>query len=130
MTQHTVLIVDDERHITFLLKYKLEDIGLRVLSANNGREGFDLAKDERPSLVITDFQMPYMSGMELARAMRDEPATAEIPLIMVTARAHRVASEELVNTNIRELIQKPFSPNRLLALIGEILDIEPMRQAS
>ncbi len=130
MDPHTVLIVDDERHITFLLKYKLEDIGLKVVSAHNGREGFELAQSEKPSLIITDFQMPYMSGIQLARALHDEPATADIPLIMITARAHRVAGDELVNTNVRELIQKPFSPNRLMALIGEILDIEPMRQAS
>ncbi|MCA9295315.1 MAG: response regulator, partial [Phycisphaerales bacterium] len=87
MDQHTVLIVDDERHITFLLKYKLEDLGLRVVSAHNGREGFELAQSEHPSLVITDFQMPYMSGIELARAMHDDPATTDIPIIMVTARA-------------------------------------------
>ncbi|MEM7229589.1 MAG: response regulator [Planctomycetota bacterium] len=130
MDPHTVLIVDDERHITFVLKYKLEDIGLHVITAHNGKEGLERATAERPSLVITDFQMPYMSGIDLARALREQPTTCEIPVVMITARAHRVGAEELVDTNVCELIQKPFSPSRLLALIGEILDVEPTRKAS
>jgi DNA-binding response OmpR family regulator len=126
----TVLIVDDERHITHIVGRKLERSGLRVYSANFGREALDIAIEHVPDIVVTDFQMPGMTGLELAIALHNHPRTAHTPVIMVTARGHRLPSSELVDTNIREIMMKPFSPNELLVRVEEILDARLQRPES
>jgi CheY-like chemotaxis protein len=117
----TVLIVDDEPHVVHVIQFKLERAGLGVLVAGNGRRGFDLALEHGPDLVITDFQMPGGDGLELAKRLRDDPATADIPVIMLTARGHRAPLEELASTNVHSLLAKPFSPRELLHKVQQQL---------
>ncbi len=74
-----------------------------------------------PSLVITDYQMPYLSGLELCARMRAEPELKNIPAIMLTARGFSINSSELDGTNIRELIPKPFSPREVLRIVQRVL---------
>ncbi|MEM7228405.1 MAG: response regulator [Planctomycetota bacterium] len=119
-----VLIVDDERHVTSLLRYKLESAGIAVHTANDGRAGFESALACIPDLVVVDFHMPYMNGIELARAMHGHPTTAETPVVVITAHAHCLRDEDLVDTNVCELLPKPFSPKDLLKTIHEILNTE------
>ncbi|MHC5022362.1 MAG: response regulator [Planctomycetota bacterium] len=121
MTPATILIVDDERHITHVVKYKLEAAGHRVIVASNGREAFEAARQHVPDLVITDYQMPLMSGVELARALRENDSTDRVPVLMVTGRGHRLPASELQETNIRFLMAKPFSPRELLESVDEII---------
>jgi DNA-binding response OmpR family regulator len=121
MISATILIVDDERHITHVVQYKLEAAGHRVLVATNGRDAFDAAREHRPNLIITDYQMPLMSGLELARALGDDAKTSHIPVVMVTGRGHRLPSTDLQDTNIRHLIAKPFSPRELLQSVEDLL---------
>ena len=92
MCAKTILVVDDEPHIRYLLDFKLRQVGFTVITANNGAQAFDLAAQHRPDLVVTDFQMPAGSGLDLCKRLRANPGTAEIPALMLTARAHRVAA--------------------------------------
>ena len=123
MTAHpfTILIVDDEPHVIYVVKFKLENAGYNVITADNGKLAYILACEHLPVLVVTDFQMPGGSGLELATRLKANPETSDIPIIMVTARGHRIAPTELTTTNIKQVMAKPFSPRELIGHIHELL---------
>ena len=116
-----VLICDDEPHISAVIANRLEDSGYRVKEARDGQEGLMIASEQSPVLIVTDLQMPRMSGLEMAIALRSSEPTAMIPVIMVTGRGHFVGEEELARTGIKALLPKPFSARQLLALINNVL---------
>ncbi len=118
---HKILIVDDDPHMVHLLSYKLRQMGFEVITANNGREGYDLACQYKPALAVTDFQMPIMNGFEMAVKLNASAETSEIPLIMLTARGHKISPSDLLQTNIKSLISKPFSARQLITNISELL---------
>ena len=117
----TVLVVDDEPHIRYMLDYKLGRAGFTVLTASDGGQAYDLACEHRPDVVVTDFQMPGGDGLELCKRLNANTATASIPVLMLTARGYKVPASDLQQTNIRGLMDKPFSPKDLLARIKELL---------
>jgi len=119
--QHRVLVVDDEAHIVQVLSLKLRNAGYDVLTAADGEEAFEMARTHRPDVVITDFQMPYMTGLELCRAMKADAATAATPVVMLTARGYALDPEDLLIGNIREVLSKPFSPRAIADLLGKLL---------
>ena len=121
MAQDTILVCDDEPHIVHVVAAKLKNAGFEVLTAADGREALDIARQHVPGLVITDYQMPYLSGLELCARMRAEPELKNIPAIMLTARGFSINSSELDGTNIRELIPKPFSPREVLRIVQRVL---------
>ena len=123
--KQTILVVDDETHIAHVVSLKLEQSGLRVVTASDGEEGFEAAVRERPDLVVTDFQMPVMTGLELSWKLREHPATAHIPVLVVTARGHLLTDEDLARTNVKGVMCKPFSPRHLLEKVRELLGEAP-----
>jgi two-component system alkaline phosphatase synthesis response regulator PhoP len=123
-----ILIVDDESHILHVLSLKLRNAGYDVLTALDGEEGFDCALRDHPDLIITDYQMPYMTGLELCRALGQDKATTDIPVVMLTARGYALESEDLSLRNIREVVTKPFSPRAIVDHIHRILsDVDASR---
>jgi DNA-binding response OmpR family regulator len=122
MPQYTVLVCDDEPHILHVVSTKLRNAGFEVLTAADGEEAFNLAAECRPDLVVTDYQMPMLSGLELCAKMRSEPATSGTPVIMLTARGFSMSEADLKNTNVRKILPKPFSPRELLRAAQEILE--------
>lgn len=121
MNSKTILIADDEAHITHVVSLKLRQAGLNVLVAANGEEAFELARANLPDMVVTDFQMPIMSGYDLSVALRKDPRTAGIPVLMITARGHMLSPEDLMKTNIKAVMCKPFSPRHVLERVTLIL---------
>ncbi len=121
MTAKKILVADDEPHITHVVSLKLRNAGLDVVLAHDGEEAYELALDDPPDLVITDLQMPYMSGLELSRRLREHEATRDIPVIMLTARGLGLAQEDLEATSIRAVMSKPFSPKQILERANAIL---------
>ena len=115
------VLVDDEPHITHMISRKLQQAGFEVRTAPDGRQGLDLIKSEPPDLVITDLQMPYMSGVELATRLWKSEQTCEIPIVMLTARGFMVEREIRELGNIKALLSKPFSPRSLLELAQRVL---------
>lgn len=111
---HTVLIADDEPHIRHLVGVKLKMAGFTVLVASNGKDCLDMAREHRPGLIVTDFQMPILSGFEMSQALAADHETASIPIILLTARGHKLSEEELATTSIRMIIDKPFGPTDLI----------------
>ena len=95
MQQKTVLVVDDEDHILRVVSYKLRGAGYTVLEANDGEEAWEILRGQSVDLVLTDQQMPFMTGLELVETMRTRPETADVPVLMLTARGFRLDAEEL-----------------------------------
>ncbi len=118
----TIMIVDDEAHIVHIIRYKLEREGYNVVTASDGQEAYDLAQLEDPDLIVTDFQMPVLSGYEMCVKLHDSDVTADTPIVMVTARGHKLSAKELAETNIRQMMCKPFSARELLVVVGELLN--------
>ena len=118
---YRILVVDDEAHILHVLSLKLRNAGHDVLTSVDGEEAFELACQELPDLIITDFQMPYMTGLELCRALADHGPTSQIPVLILTARGYALDDEDLQIGNIKGVISKPFSPRAVLQLVNDLL---------
>ena len=121
MTGKKVLVVDDEIHIVHVVAIKLRNNGFEVISAENGAKAFELACAEKPDIIVTDFQMPVMTGLELVAKLRQNETTKDIPVIMLTARSFAIEDEQKQNLKISEFLSKPFSPKELLRSIEDIL---------
>jgi two-component system, OmpR family, alkaline phosphatase synthesis response regulator PhoP len=122
MSQRTILVADDESHILHVVSLKLRNAGFRVVTARDGREALKLAQNEKPDLLITDYQMPELSGLEVCRRLKQEPATSAIPAIMLTARGYCLEPQDTERSGISCMLSKPFSPGQLLATVNEVLD--------
>lgn len=121
MSHGLILLVDDEPHITHVMDRKLRAAGFDVGTARDGEEGLDMALESLPRLVVTDLQMPHMSGIELAEALSADERTAGVPVILLTARGYFLSPDEIERTNIRRVVGKPFTARGLLETITEIL---------
>jgi DNA-binding response OmpR family regulator len=117
-----ILVVDDEAHIVQVVALKFRNAGLEVETAGDGDEALALVRRTPFDLVVTDLQMPTMSGIELARAMASDATLARIPVLMLTARGHLLREGEADSANIARVVHKPFSPRGLLADVMELLE--------
>lgn len=117
----TVLLADDEPLITSVVAQKLRSAGFQVLVAHDGEEALEVASRTPPDVVVTDLQMPRLSGLELAIRLKAMPSTTNVPVIMLTARGYIVGQSEFGSTNIRHLMSKPFSPREVLAKVNAVL---------
>jgi len=121
MAEKKVLVVDDEIHIVHVAAIKLRNNGYEVITATNGAEAFELACAEKPDIIVTDFQMPAMTGVELVEKIRQNEETKDIPVILLTARSFAISEEQQEDLQISGCISKPFSPRELLENIEDIL---------
>ncbi len=121
MAEKKVLIADDEIHIIHVVAIKLRNNGYEVISAENGADALALACGEQPDIIVTDFQMPGMTGLELVRQLREKETTKDIPVIMLTARGFAVEDEEKEKLQVLDILSKPFSPKELLRSITDVL---------
>lgn len=121
MSEKTILVADDETHILHVVSLKLRNAGYRVLTAQDGMEALEMAQHERPDLLITDYHMPQLSGIELCQKLKSDPATSGIPAIMLTARGYHLEPHDTEQSGILRMISKPFSPRQLLTTVNEVL---------
>ena len=117
----TILVADDESHILHVVSMKLRNAGFRVLTARDGREAFETALNEKPDLLITDYHMPELSGLELCSKLKEEPSTSSIPAIMLTARGYQLEPADTEKSGILCMLSKPFSPRQLLETVNQVL---------
>src|SRR3954451_2046376 len=113
MAAPTVLVVDDDPVIVKLLQVNFEMEGYNVLTANDGEEGLHRARTERPDIVLLDVMMPKMDGLQVAQALKDDPETAPIPVILLSAKA-QAADVQPGRDVADDYITKPFDPLELL----------------
>jgi two-component system alkaline phosphatase synthesis response regulator PhoP len=114
-------VVDDEPGIVTIVRDYLDRAGFRVLTAGDGQTALRLARTERPSLIVLDLMLPGLDGLDVTRALRQDPSTSGLPLIMLTARvdeSDRVAGLEL---GADDYITKPFSPREVVARVRAVL---------
>ena len=117
----TILVADDESHILHVVSLKLRNAGFRVVTAHDGQEALELAQQEKPDLLITDYHMPQLSGLELCQRLKQDPATSKIPAIMLTARGYHLEPADTEQSGILRMLSKPFSPRHLLDTVNEVL---------
>ncbi len=121
MLKPLILIVEDEAPLVTMLRYNLERQGFRVDEATDGQEAITKIAETRPDLVLLDWMLPAMSGIEVCRQIRRRPGTRDLPVIMVTARAEEADTVRGLNTGADDYITKPFTIDTLLARIRALL---------
>ncbi len=119
---HKILLCDDELHILRAAEFKFQRAGYDVRCASDGEEAWELIQEDLPDVVVTDLQMPRLDGLELAQRIKQDPRTAHLPVIMLTARGFELTSEELnAQYGIRALLCKPFSPRELSRFVEQVI---------
>jgi two-component system alkaline phosphatase synthesis response regulator PhoP len=121
MTIRTILVVDDEPGIVTIARDYLDRAGFRVLTAGDGATALRIARAERPSLLVLDLMLPGMDGLDVTRALRQDPATRKLPIIMLTARVEEADRLIGLELGADDYITKPFSPRELVARVRAVL---------
>lgn len=116
-----IVIADDDADIRELVAFKLRRDGHDVTPVNDGAAAVEACRSERPDLVILDVMMPGMSGLDAARAIREEESLAGLPIIMLTARAQESDMEQGFAAGADDYVVKPFSPRELSSRVGAVL---------
>jgi two-component system, OmpR family, phosphate regulon response regulator PhoB len=117
----SILIIEDEEPIQILLRYNLESEGYRVRTSAQGEDTMYLIGEERPDLIVLDWMLPGISGIEVCKLVRTKPETRDIPIIMLTARSEETERVRGLATGADDYLVKPFSVPELLARIKTIL---------
>ena len=121
MSNKTILIVDDEAAIRDMLRVALEMANYRCIEAATAQQAHALLVDDKPDLVLLDWMLPNMSGIEFARRLRREPRTRSVPIIMLTAKVEENEKILGLDAGADDYITKPFSPRELIARIKAVL---------
>jgi two-component system phosphate regulon response regulator PhoB len=121
LAKPTILVVEDEAPLMTLLRYNLEKQGFRVEEAADGQEALLRVAEARPDLVLLDWMLPALSGIEVCRQLRRRPNTRDLPIIMVTARTEDQDAVRALDTGADDYIAKPFAMEALLARIRALL---------
>ena len=117
----TVLIVDDEAPIRLLCRVNLEAEGMKVLEASDGDKGLELARAERPDVILLDVMMPGLDGWRVAEELLDDPTTEDIPIVFLTARAELRDRARGIDLGGVDYVTKPFNPVELAPLVEDLV---------
>lgn len=125
MSKH-VLLADDEIHIIRAIEFKLKRADYQVRCAYDGQNAWELIQEFPPQLLITDFQMPRLNGLELVTRIRATPDICKLPIIMLTAKGFEMSVAETCQAyGLMDIMTKPFSPRQLFKRVDEILSSLP-----
>ncbi|MBM3488144.1 MAG: phosphate regulon transcriptional regulatory protein PhoB [Alphaproteobacteria bacterium] len=116
-----ILVVEDEAAIVTLLRYNLEKEGFEVLEAKDGEEGLTILAERPVDLVLLDWMLPFLSGIEVCRQIRRRPETRNVPIIILTARGEEGDRVRGLNAGADDYVPKPFSPAEIIARIRAVL---------
>lgn len=120
MAQH-ILLVDDERDLVFYTKLFLEEKGYEVTEAYDGRQALDILEEQRPDLILLDVAMPRLTGWDVLRRIQEDPEKADIPVLMLTARAEDADKARGWELGVTWYQTKPFELDELAMVIERIL---------
>jgi two-component system, OmpR family, alkaline phosphatase synthesis response regulator PhoP len=121
MSAKTILVVDDEPFILRALTFVLNREGYRTISASNGEEALARIREERPALVFLDVMMPRKDGFEVCREIKDDPVTAGVHIILLTAKGQDADRERGLAAGANEYMTKPFSPSEVVSRVREVV---------
>jgi CheY-like chemotaxis protein len=116
-----LLIAEDEIGVRILVKFTLEEEGIEILEATNGLDALRLAREHHPDVVLLDVMMPGLSGFDVCRALKEDPATAGIVVVMLTAKAQDSDRKKGEAVGADDYLTKPFSPISLIDKVDEFL---------
>ena len=116
-----ILVVDDEADVLDLVCINLRTAGFTVVTAENGSSALAKARSERPDLILLDIMLPEMNGLEICKTLKREPATASIPIIMLTAKSEEVDRVVGLELGADDYVPKPFSPRELVLRVKSVL---------
>lgn len=117
-----ILVAEDEKDIRELIAFTLRFAGFDVLTATNGVEAIEMAEAEKPDLVILDVRMPKMSGYEACRRLKENPQTAKLPVVFLSAKGQDSEIQQGLASGAEEYILKPFAPDELIQQVRNILN--------
>jgi two-component system alkaline phosphatase synthesis response regulator PhoP len=121
MAKLSVLVVDDEKSIVEAVRYNLEKEGFRVLVAHDGVRAVELARREQPDLVLLDWMLPELDGLEVCKALKQDERTKTIPIILLTVKSHEADKVLGLEMGADDYVTKPFSPRELVARVRAVL---------
>jgi two-component system alkaline phosphatase synthesis response regulator PhoP len=121
MSRERILVVEDEEDIQELVRYTLTRDGYQPTCVSTGEEGLRIAKKELPELILLDLMLPGMDGLEVARILKTEPKTRNIPIVMLTAKGEEVDVVAGLELGADDYITKPFSPRVMIARVRAVL---------
>jgi CheY-like chemotaxis protein len=124
VTVPAVLVVDDNKQNLELLLAYLEDVDCRTIAAGDGLEAIDIIKQTSPDLILLDVMMPKMSGFEVCRRLKNDPKTADIPIIMVTALSELADIERAINSGTDDFLSKPVNKWELVTRVRTMLKLK------
>ena len=130
MPDSTVLVVDDDPVILKLLEVNFEMEGFTVLVARDGQEGIEVATREQPDLVVSDIMMPKTSGLELVIALKGDPSTSDIPIILLSAKAQNADVRSGLEAGADDYVTKPFEPLDLVDRVNRLLEARASKRPS
>ncbi len=125
-----ILAIDDDADALVLVCTMLLRAGFVVVSAENGKEGLDLARTQRPDLIILDVMLPELSGLEVLKKLKREPATDKIPVLLLTALAKEVDRIVGLELGADDYVVKPFSPQEVVLRVKVLLGMNPLPPAN
>ena len=121
MPKDRILVVDDEEDILELVRYNLEKNGYDVVCAATGEDAINEARRNPPGLVVLDLMLPGIDGLEVCKTLKNDPATATVPVLMLTARGDEADEVTGLELGAEDYVSKPFSPRVLLARVKAVL---------
>ena len=121
MADTTILIAEDDPDIRDLVVFRLERAGWQVLEAGDGEQALEIVRSKKPDLVIVDWMMPVMSGIELISKLREDPDTGGLPILMLSARAQETDIVHGFTSGANDYLTKPFSPQELFLRVQALL---------
>src|SRR5438128_640445 len=121
MAAKRVLLADDEEDIKAIVKLYLESRGYEVITAFDGLDAISLAETSKPDIILLDVMMPVMDGFEVARKLKSNPKTHDIPIVMLSAASTSESIRRGLEAGARDYIVKPFEPQKLEEMIAGIL---------
>ena len=120
-----IVVADDDRDICELIKMQLTRHGFDVYIAEDGEVAMELVNQHQPAVALLDIMMPKLSGLEVARRIRDDPTTSTVSIMLISARSSGRIEADLDDLNIADYITKPFSPQDLVQRINEVINHPP-----
>ena len=127
---NTILIVDDEPHMLRITELSLKKAGFNLLIARSGNEALQLARQHLPALIVMDVVMPDLDGLSALKELKAAPATAKIPVIMLTSRGQNVTRVDAEGSGAALYLTKPFSPSALAAEARRIIEAAAAAEAN
>jgi two-component system phosphate regulon response regulator PhoB len=125
----TILLADDEENLRILVRTALEDPGYEIVEAGDGAQALELAGRLYPDLILLDWMMPAMTGVEVARRLRANTGTAQIPIVLLTAKGQDEDRTQALEAGVSSYLVKPFSPRELMEHVEELLGQAPASQS-